>query len=62
MNSAYRQISITIYFLAFHDGPMDFGDNGVGARGILLELGNDGTGFGDSHVCSYRKFGLGIQG
>jgi len=61
MNAAYRQISTIIYFLTFHDGPMNFGDNSVGARGIFLELGNDGTGFGDSHVCSYRKFSLRIQ-
>jgi len=32
---------------------MDFGDQIVGARSILLELGND-------DVCIYRKFGLGI--
>ena len=40
---------------------MNFGDNSVGARGIVLELGNDGAGFRDSHVCSYRKFSLRIQ-
>ena len=61
MNAAYRQIFTAIYFLAFHDGPMDFGDDSVGARGIVLELGDDGAGFGDSHVCSYRKFSLRIR-
>ena len=32
---------------------MDFGDHNLGARNILLQLGND-------DVCVYRKFGLGI--
>ena len=32
---------------------MDFGDHDLGARSILLQLGND-------DVCVYRKFGLRI--
>jgi hypothetical protein len=40
---------------------MDVGDQNLGAGGVVLELGNDGMGFGDSHVCTYREFGLGIQ-
>ena len=53
---------------------MDFGDHSPGVRSIVLELGNDGVGFGgsgmgfgnsgvdfrNSDVCSYCKFGLGI--
>jgi len=39
---------------------MDFGDHSPGVRSIVLELGNDGVGFGNSDMCNYCKFGLGI--
>jgi len=46
---------------------MDFGDHNLGIRSIVLELGNDGMGFGGSDIgfgnddmCIYNEFGLGI--
>ena len=39
---------------------MDVGDHDTGARDILPKLGDDDTGVGDSQMCAYRKFGLGM--
>ena len=37
---------------------MDVGDHNAGARSIVLELGNDGVGFGNSDICIYCKLCL----
>ena len=58
MSVAHQQIFTTTSFSNFHHSTIDVGDHNVGARNIVVELGNDGVGIGNSYMCIYRKFGL----
>jgi len=41
---------------------MVFGDNTVDVRNTLPTLGDDGMCAGNSYVCIYCEFGLGVPG
>ena len=43
----HKEIFTIVSFLAFHYGTMDIGNQGVSARNIVLEFGNNGAGFHD---------------
>ena len=41
-------------FLALHDGAMDVGNDGMGARNAMV----NSVGIGDDYICVQCKFGL----
>ena len=38
------------------------GDDGVGSHDVTLDVGNNGLGIRNGYVCVYRKLSLGVNG
>jgi len=55
-------------FLAFQHVPVNVRNDGMCVYNTLMNVGNEGVGVHDammnlrnSHICIYRKFGLGMK-